>query len=219
MIETVNATATSVIESFVGDKQLPAIFSCGMLKPEHVEALQSINAELADNWGKRQVFRTETEMRMSVLDDGHFPTQASKYWQSVREQGVMLDNLAVVGFDYRRNEVALKRHLKKLAETSDELEREEIQIDIDECLFKKASMEQSANDRVREIRLWSQIKAELDDGSFDSADVNTHQLVSYHQALINRRNHLTPGSSQSEVLNVIGPLATTERLMKEAGLE
>lgn len=206
------------LETFVDQKQLPAIFSCGMLKPEHVAALQAINAELADNWGKRQVFRTETEMRMSVLDDGHFPTRSSKYWQAVREQAVMLDNLAVVGFDYRRNEVALKRHLKKLAESTDELEREDIQIDIDECLFKKAGMEQNANDRVREIRLWSQIKAELDDGSFDNADVNTHQLVSYYQALVNRRDHLTPGSSQAEVLNVIGPLATTERLLKEAGL-
>jgi len=191
---------------------LPSIFSCGIISTENIGALTAINAELADAWGKRQVFRTETEMRVSVLQDGKFPTLASKYWQSVREQTVMLDNLAIMGFDYRRNELKIKKLNKQLLEAVEEFEIEELQIDLDECYFRKASSEQAANDRVREIKLWSQIKSELDDGTFDTRDVNTHQLASMTKALHRRKDCLTEGSSQAEVINVLGPLQTAERL-------
>ena len=40
--------------------------------------------ELKDTWIKKQVYRTETEMRVSVLNDAKFPTNAGKYWQCVR---------------------------------------------------------------------------------------------------------------------------------------
>ena len=62
-----------------------------------------LTEELKDAWNKRQVFRTETEMRFSVLNDGNFPTPASKYWQCVREQTMMLDNLIGLSFEMRRN--------------------------------------------------------------------------------------------------------------------
>ena len=45
---------------------------------------------------------------------------------------------------------------------------EEKQIDLDENLYGRANMEKTARDRVRELKLWSQIKSELDDGSFDT---------------------------------------------------
>lgn len=193
---------------------LPEIFHCGILQPEKVQALEKLNGELEETWHKRQVFRTETEMRFSVLNDGTHPTPASKYWQCVREQAMMLDNLALVAFDYRRNEVALKRHQRRLTEAEDELDREEAQIDIDECLFKRLSMQQNANDRVREIELWSELKAELDDGSFDTEQVNTHQMQSLYLALQERFKCLTQASTQPEVLNVVGPLQTLEKALK-----
>ena len=210
------STDNSIVNNNVIKKlaaPLTAICNCYILKQESVDILASLNVELADNWNKRQVFRTQTEMLVSVLNDGKHPDNASKYWQSVREQAVMLDNLAIVSFDYRRNEVALKRHQKRLLESKDELDREEIQIDIDECYFKKASMEQSANDRVREIKLWSNFKAELDDGTFNTKNVDVNQLTSLHQILINRKNCLTQNSSQAEVINVLGPLSTIERMI------
>ena len=42
--------------------------------------------------------------------------------------------------------------------------------------------------------------------------MNAHQAKSYEQNLINRKNTLTPGSSQAEVINVLGPLQTLQRL-------
>jgi len=186
-----------------------------ILDPNDVTDFKGMVDELRDTWTKKQIFRTETEMRFSVLNDMKYPTKAAKYWQCVREQNVYLENLMSLSFDYRRTEVKLKRLKQKLAEETDELKKELIQIDIDEKTYAKANMQLTAKDRMREIRLWSQLKKENDDGSFDKQDVNQHQLESYHKIMINRKNTLTPGSSQPEVFNVLGQLETIERVKKE----
>ena len=186
-----------------------------ILDPNDVTDFKGMVDELRDTWTKKQIFRTETEMRFSVLNDMKYPTKAAKYWQCVREQNVYLENLMSLSFDYRRTEVKLKRLQQKLAEETDELKKELIQIDIDEKTYAKANMQLTAKDRMREIRLWSQLKKENDDGTFDKQDVNQHQLESYHKIMINRKNTLTQGSSQPEVFNVLGQLQTIERVKKE----
>ena len=173
-----------------------------------------MTAELRDTWTKKQVFRTETEMRMSVLQDAKYPTKASKYWQCVREQNVFLENLMSLSFDARRNEVKLKRLQEKLKKEEDPLKRELLQIDIDEKTYGVANMQLIARDRMREIKLWSTLKKEFNDGSFDDKDVNRHQLESYHQIMKNKAETLTSGSSQPEVFNVLGQLKTIERVKK-----
>jgi hypothetical protein len=170
--------------------------------------------ELRDTWTKKQVFRTETEMRMSVLQDAKYPTKASKYWQCVREQNVFLENLMSLSFDARRNEVKLKRLQEKLKTEEDPLKRELLQIDIDEKTYSVANMQLVARDRMREIKLWSTLKKEFNDGSFDDKDVNRHQLDSYHLIMKNKAETLTAGSSQPEVFNVLGQLQTIERVKK-----
>jgi len=188
-----------------------------ILDPNDVTDFKGMVDELRDTWTKKQIFRTETEMRFSVLNDLKYPTKAAKYWQCVREQNVYLENLMSLSFDYRRADVKLKKLRKKLEKETDEVEKELIQIDIDEATYGKANMELTAKDRMREIRLWSQLKKEHDDGTFDKQNVNTHQLEYYHKIMINRKNTLTPGSSQPEVFNVIGQLETIERVKREKG--
>ena len=183
-----------------------------MLQTKDNGFINKIKNELNDTMAKRQMFRTETEMRFSVLNDGKHPTKASKYWQSVREQGVFIENLHTLSFEYRRNLVKLKKKQKKLETETDEFKKEYLQIDIDECIWAKAQQESVAKDRVREIEHWSRLKKELDDGSFNTTEVNVHQAKSYEKNLINRANTLTSGSSQSEVINVLGPLQTLQRL-------
>ena len=185
---------------------LKPIFSC--LPDKEVTALQAISSSLADAWHKRQVFRTETEARFSVLNDGSFPTRASKYWQAIREQTVMLDNLTMLSFDMRRNQVALKKAMTALDNAPDEILKEELQIDVDECLWKIASSEQVANDRVREIMMWEGFKADLDDGSFDTANVETHQKETMIKQLNNRAQFITDQTPQGELINIFGPLKT-----------
>ena len=188
-----------------------------ILDPNDVTDFKDMVDELRDTWTKKQVFRTATEMRFSVLNDFKYPNKASKYWQCVREQNVYLENLMTLSFEYRRNEVKLKRLKQKLETETDELKKELIKIDIDEKTFGKANMELTAKDRMREIKLWSQIKKENDDGSFDKQNVNTHQMESYHSIMLNRKKTLTAGSSQPEVFNVLGQLETLERVKKERG--
>ena len=173
-----------------------------------------MTSELRDTWTKKQVFRTETEMRMSVLQDAKYPTKASKYWQCVREQNVFLENLMSLSFDARRNEVKLKKLKQKLETEEDPLKRELLQIDIDEKTYSVANMQLVARDRMREIKLWSTLKKEFNDGSFDDKDVNRHQLDSYALIMKNKAETLTSGSSQPEVFNVLGQLQTIERVKK-----
>ena len=199
---------TSLIE-----KEAPNLNN--LLDPEDVSAFKEMTGELRDTWNKKQMFRTETEMRFSVLNDGKHPTKASKYWQCVREQGVFIENLHTLSFEYRRNEVKIKRLEKKIAEETDELKIELAQIDLDEKRYSKASMQLTARDRMREIKLWSKNKKKYDDGTFDTQNVNTHQLNSYHLTMKNKAETLTQGSSQPEVFNVLGQLQSIERIKED----
>ena len=188
-----------------------------LLDPEDVKQFQGLTDELRDTWTKKQMFRTETEMQFSVLNDAKYPTKAAKYWQCVREQNVFLENLMSLSFDYRRAEVKIKRLQEKLNKEEDTLKKELLQIDIDEKVYNKASMQLVARDRMREIKLWSKFKKKFDDGSFDTKNVNTHQLHSYHLTMKNKAETLTEGSSQPEVFNVLGQLQSIERIKKEQG--
>jgi len=194
------------------EKEAPSLNN--LLDPNDVKEFSKLTNELRDTWTKKQVFRTETEMRMSVLQDAKYPTNASKYWQCVREQNVFLENLMSLSFDARRNEVKLKRLKQKLEKETDELKKELLEIDIDEKTYSVANMQLVARDRMREIKLWSVLKKEFNDGSFDDKDVNTHQLDSYHLIMKNKAETLTSGSSQPEVFNVLGQLQTIERVKK-----
>ena len=188
-----------------------------LLDPEDVKQFKGLTEELRDTWTKKQMFRTETEMSFSVLNDAKYPTKAAKYWQCVREQNVFLENLMSLSFDYRREEFKIKRLQEKLRTENHPLKRELLQIDIDEKIYNKASMQLVARDRMREIKLWSKFKKKFDDGSFDTKNVNTHQLHSYHLTMKNKAETLTEGSSQPEVFNVLGQLQSIERIKKEQG--
>ena len=194
------------------EKEAPSLNN--LLDPNDVKAFKEMTAELRDTWTKKQVFRTETEMRMSVLQDMKYPTKAAKYWQCVREQNVFLENLMSLSFDCRRKEAKIKWLEKKIETEQDEYKLEKYKIDLDEARYGLANMQLVARDRMREIKLWSTLKKEFDDGTFDTQDVNKHQLESYHHIMKNKAETLTSGSSQPEVFNVLGQLKTIERVKK-----
>ena len=194
------------------EKEAPSLNN--LLDPEDVKEFKAMTAELRDTWTKKQVFRTETEMRMSVLQDMKYPTKAAKYWQCVREQNVFLENLMSLSFDCRRSEAKVKWLEKKIETEQDEYKLEKYKIDLDETRYGLANMQLVAKDRMREIKLWSTLKKEFDDGTFDTKDVNRHQLDSYHLIMKNKAETLTSGSSQPEVFNVLGQLKSIERVKK-----
>ena len=190
-----------------------------LLESNDLNTFKGLVDELRDTWTKKQIFRTETEARISVLQDAKYPTLAAKYWQCVREQNVFLENLMSLSFEYRRNDAKIKWLTKKVETEKDEYKLECFKIDLDEKIYAKASMELTAKDRMREINMWSQLKIEFNDGSFDTKDVNRHQLESYHQIMKNKAETLTSGSSQPEVFNVLGQLKTIERVKQTGELK
>ena len=129
-----------------------------LLPKEDVNIFKDMVGELKDTWTKKQVFRTETEARISVLQDLNYPTKASKYWQCVREQNVFLENLMTLSFEYRRNDIKIKRLQNKIKEEQDQLKKELWTVDLDEKTYSKANMELVAQDRMREIKMWSKLK-------------------------------------------------------------
>ncbi len=190
-----------------------------ILDSEDVSDFKGMMNELRDTWTKKQVFRTETEMKFSVLNDLKYPTKASKYWQCVREQNVYLESLMAMSFGARRNALKMKRLEEKIDTETNEYKKELMKIDLDELRYGLASEQLVAKDRMREIRLWSKFKKEFDDGTFNTEDVNAHQMESYHMIMLNRRDTLTKASTQPEVFNVMGQLSTLERLKNQKALE
>jgi len=190
-----------------------------LLSTEEVSDFKAMTEELRDAWSKKQMFRTETEARFSVLQDNRYPTKAAKYWQCVREQSSYLDNLMNLSFDYRRNEAKVKYLEKKIATETDEYKLTKYEIDLDEAIFGKASMEKTAKHRMREIKMWSKLKSEFNDGSFNDKDVNDHQLESYGRQYHEKAKTLNANSSDTEVFNVMGQLQSLQRIKKSGELE
>ena len=189
-----------------------------ILDVEDVKEFKSLIPELKDTWKKKQVFRTETEMRFSVLSDNKYPTRAAKYWQCVREQNTHFENLMHLSFDARKNDVEIEKLRIKIKEEKNKLEKQLLQIELEEKIYGKAGMELVAKHRMREVATWSKLKKEFHDGSFDDRDVNTHQAQSYKIRLEHQKATLTPGSSQPEVFNVLGQLNTLDRVIKDGEL-
>jgi len=199
------------------EKETPNLTN--LLSQEDVSVFKQMTEELRDTWHKKQMFRTETEARFSVLQDNRYPTRGAKYWQCVREQSSYLDNLMALSFDYRRNDAKIKYLEKKIAVEKDEYKLTKYEIDLDEAQFHKASMEKVARHRMREIKMWSKLKSEFNDGSFNDKDVNEHQLESYYRMYKNKAQNINQNSSESEVFNIVGQLSSLERIAKSGELE
>jgi hypothetical protein len=125
-----------------------------ILPTEDVKAFKAMVGELRDTWTKKQIFRTETEARISVLQDMKYPTKAAKYWQCVREQNVFLENLMSLSFDCRRNDIKIKRLEKKIKEEKDDLKKELWKIDLDEkilCESKYGINCKRQNERIKNV--------------------------------------------------------------------
>ena len=190
-----------------------------LLEPQDLTDFKGMVDELRDTWTKKQMFRTETEARFSVLQDNRYPTKAAKYWQCVREQASYLDNLMTLSFDYRRNEAKIKWLEGKVQTEKDDYKLTKYEIDLDECKFAKASMEKVAKHRMREIKMWSKLKKEFNDGSFNDKDVNEHQLESYGRQYAEKAKQLTEHSSDTDKFNVLGQLQSLQRIKKSGELE
>ena len=79
-----------------------------ILEADDMKSVSKLTKELQRCFEVKQMWRTETEMRYSVLNDVSFPTPASKYWQCVREQNVFWENLVQLSCDYQKQQGELE---------------------------------------------------------------------------------------------------------------
>ena len=124
-----------------------------------------------------------------------------------------------LSFYYRRNDAKIKWLEEKIDKEQDNYKLTKYKIDLDEAKFGKASMEKVAKHRMREIKMWSKLKKEFNDGSFNDKDVNVHQLESYGLQYHEKAKTLNSNSSEAEIFNVMGQLQSLQRIKKSGELE
>ena len=192
-----------------------------ILSEDEVKDFKAMGAELKDTWVKKQMFRTETEMRISVLNDLKHPTPAAKYWQAVREQNVFFEQMVFLSFDYRENDIEIRKIEKQLSEEKDQFKKELAQIKLERKLFDRAQMELTAKDRMRELRLWSQLKDELvkQDPNFDKENVDTHQKEALPKRLLKTFQFFDKARDADGAKNIAAQIMTAQRLEKEGKLK
>jgi len=159
---------------------LDVVKNASLLSEDNLKALTQMQEELQHTWEHKQMWRTECEIRNSVLVDSKFPTPDAKYHQAVREQSVFFTELVRLSYDYRKLqqdvkiieakkmelEHALQEAIEKDAPKWEILQLEarieKQKIKLDEKVFAAKNMQLAAQDRMREIRIWSKVKAELE---------------------------------------------------------
>ena len=109
--------------------------------------LSELKEELQDTIQKVQKYRTETEMRVSVLNDASHPTPASKYWQCVREQNMMYEQLRISSYEYRRRQAKILGMKDKMKKSKDKYEKMELQVDIEEMEWSLENIKYSSVDK------------------------------------------------------------------------
>lgn len=205
------------------------------------QELVKASENMENSFFNSQVFRTDTEARISVLNEVKFPTPASKYYQSLREMNVHQCELVNLLYDYEDKKQDLKIIRADIMELETDLEREDVteadkirtqaniakkEIELAKTSFSLKTMKRMADGRKREIMQWDKILKELeptmDEQQIPKNDPDAHQKVSYAIRFIRQtRNSFLSGVSMgtAEANNLLGQLTTNMKVIKEEGLE
>lgn len=200
-------------------ENLPAVVdSSGLFTKEQSQDLASLREEISAAWDNQVVWRTFTEANYSVLNDIKFPTPASKYHQATREQLVFYEQTILLSFDYREKQIDLAETLEKL-EGSEGYEKQRLEVKRDRLLFEIEGMKIQAKDRIRELKMWSEIKSGLDDGSFDTKNKDTDELI-HLTVRYCREASLIKGKTNDigAITNIVGQATTCLMECKRRGI-
>jgi len=162
-------------------KGIGKIINSELLESQEINRLVEIKPQLMKAFKTNQIFRTEPEARVSVLNDTSFPTIPSKYWQSVREQMTHFTNLVYLALEVEKKQGEmnlLKAKIELLPNTKIGAAKKQImtaEIRIIEFSFTEHKL--VAKDRVREVMMWEKIKKEcLKKEKFDTENVAASQM-------------------------------------------
>jgi len=193
-------------EAPVPDQSLALIEAAGgLLVADDWRALSTLAPQLRQTWETAQVFRTNTEMRLSVLNDLKRPTPDAKYWQATREQDVFLNELVSLSYEYRKVLLQIRRLERQLSGETDEIEREALALEIEHQGWIAEQMSRTAHHRVREIRAWADIKQELEPLlEYGTEDVNAHQLKAMRLRWAAESRLVNEHTPPADAANILG---------------
>lgn len=192
----------------------------GFLPAAEVSTLNELAADLRETTETVQRFRTRTEMLAVVLNDLKRPTPDAKYWQVIREQNAMYQELKNESLHYRQLSLDIKRLGAQLLSETDELIREYIVLEIDKIALQIENLKMQARARVREIMDWSEIKKQLKPHlKYGATDPGAHQVESMKLSLEMQQEMITGYTSITEAKNLRGPLISIDRMISEQELQ
>jgi len=158
-----------------------ALVDKSLFKPEDMEFLEAHKGQFQERFRTRSLFRSRFEMETMVLNDEDHPTPDSKYWQAIGEQAVHVDELINLSFRVKLNTADLAILQSELDELEWELgmlkSQESIRpfvtnriqakidkkkVEIEEKEHQTVHAKKVAKERLKEIRNWEEIIAELE---------------------------------------------------------
>lgn len=190
-VQNIEAQGRSAIAQT--NRYLTNIKQADLLTPELLKRVQTMLPELKHNFETQTIWRTETEIRYSVLNDKDFPDKAAKYHQAKIEQNVFFEQLLILSFDYRKHQEKIEIKEAEIEEIDFKLSQHGLksfeikklnaekrikEIELQELVYGLENMRKQGEERVRELEIWSKIKDELDDGTFDKDSKDANQLIS-----------------------------------------
>jgi len=238
MTETKNETPIRDIAIFNTDA-LDVITNTPLFNEAEKNQLVEVSENMENAFQYSQVFRTDTEVRISVLNDIKFPTQASKYYQALREMNVHQTELVHLLFDYevKKQEMlihksAIMKYEKLLENETEEYKRlryeaklKQEQIEIEKTAFMLKNMKRTADGRKQEVLQWDRIlkelKPSLEEANIPLDNPDSHQKISYLVRHIKQTIHGIQSGSQmsgSEANNLFGQLITNAKVVQKEGL-
>ena len=196
-----------------------------ILEKDDMTSISKLTKELQRVFEVRQIWRTETEIRYSVLDDVNYPDSASKYWQCIREQNVFWENLVSLSCNYQKSQGELDLLEIEYDEIKGNNKKSNAQRKIKDAEIKQMqiglmNMRLQGHDRVREIKIWEQIKNELTaKEDFDINDVNKHQIKSYAKRWEQKMNLGAKSNNSAMFINSMTSLETMKKDLEEKKIE
>lgn len=189
-----------------------------LLTEKQLEELSTLTNEISDAWDSQTIWRTWTEANCSVLNDLKFPTPAAKYHQAKKEQLVFFENLVELSFDFQEAQIDLEETDEKLR-SADGFEKRRLEVKRQRLLFAIEGMKLQAKERIREIKMWSDIKRSLDDGSFDVRNKDTDELIGLTVRYCRELPAAQNSKNAGEAVNIVGQAATLLAECKRRGID
>lgn len=234
---------TDVSTYIFNEDALDVITNTPLFNEEEKQEFRKASENMEKAFQNSQVFRTDTEMRISVLNDIKFPTEASKYYQALREMNAHQCELVGLLYDYELK----KEDLNILQAEKLELEHQLKQCEIDNLpsyeilklnayrnqkdihirqeTFNLKSIKRVADGRKDEIKNWNKILNELEPIlhklNIPTDNVDSHQKISYCIRFIRQTMNAMAtkaNMSGSEVNNLLGQLQTNLKVIQQQNL-